>query len=108
MQNSLLEFIETAIQDLETGQANAEQLTHQCERLSQDLEEVENQYAFGPEEEDELRLALLHSVRLYQHSLDLLKRCLLNPDAELLERARSTAEEASFQLDEIEAASESP
>lgn len=105
MPNALLDFIETAILDLENGRADAIRLNRDLDGLGQELEMVESQYAFAPEEEEELRLALLHSVRLYQHCLDLLRRCLEFPHPDLLERARAAAEEASLHLEEVEEAS---
>ena len=106
MPNALLDFINTAIGDLENGQADAVQLKRDLDGLDQELEGVENQYAFAPEEEEALRLALLHSVRLYQHCLDLLRRYLEFPHPDLLERARAAAEEASLHLEEVEEASQ--
>ena len=106
MPNALLHFIETSIQDLENGRADTVQLIRDLESLGLELEAVENQYASAPEEEEELRLALLHVVRLYQHCLDLLSRCLEFPRPELLERARAVAEEASLCLEDVEEASQ--
>jgi len=106
MPNALLDFIQAAIQDLENGRTNAVQLIRDLDGLGQELEAVESQYVFAPEAEEELRLALLHSVRLYQHSLDLIRRCLEFPSPGLLERARAAAEEASLHLEEVEEASQ--
>ena len=106
MPNALLDFIKTSIQNLENGRPDTLQLIRDLDDLGQQLEAVENQYAFAPEEEEELRLALLHSVRLYQHCLDLLRRYLEFPRPEFLERARAAAEEASLHLEEVEEASQ--
>ncbi|MBX3168845.1 MAG: hypothetical protein KF760_15625 [Candidatus Eremiobacteraeota bacterium] len=96
-------FIETTIQALQAGTADAEALVLSLSQLNEQLEEVETQYSTAPEEEEELRLALLQVVRLYQLSLDLLSRYLELPDPNLLERARQTAREATARLDEMEA-----
>ena len=96
------EFIVTTVQALQSGQFDAQALTRALDQLSESLEAVENQYETAPEVEEELRRALLQSLRLYQLSLDLLRDCLTTPDPERLERALASAEEAELQLDEIE------
>jgi hypothetical protein len=96
------EFIVATVQALQSGQYDAPGLTRALDQLSQSLESVENRYQSAPEEEEDLRRALLQSLRLYQLSLDLLRDCLVTPDPERLERALSSAREAELQLDEIE------
>ena len=96
------QFIEATIQELQTGTHDPAALTRSLAQLSDELEAVESQYTTAPEEEEELRLALLQGVRLYQLSLDLLGRYLETPQPDLLERARRAAEEASLQMDELE------
>jgi len=95
-------FIEATIQELRTGTHDPEALTRWLAQLSDELEAVESQYTTAPEEEEEVRLALLQGVRLYQLSLDLIGRYLQNPQPELLERVRQAAAEATLLMDELE------
>ncbi|ODT63217.1 hypothetical protein ABS71_14560 [bacterium SCN 62-11] len=94
-------FIESTIQALRNGTANPRTLAGDLRQLGEQLEAVEAQYETAPEEEEELRLALLQAVRHYQLSLDLLGRYLENPEPELLERAQEAAVEATLQLDDL-------
>ncbi len=96
-------FIEATIQALQAGSADGQALSLSLTQLHEQLEGVETQYSTAPEEEEDLRLGLLHAVRLYQLSLDLLGRYLESPDPELLERAGEAAQQATLQLDEVEA-----
>ena len=95
-------FIEATIQALQTGKFDPEAVSRSLNQLSDELEAVESQYSTAPEEEEELRVALLQGIRLYQLCLDLLGRYLQQPQPEFLERARQAAREAELQMDEIE------
>lgn len=95
-------FIEATIQALQSGKFDAEAVSLSLNQLSDQLEAVESQYSMAPEEEEDLRVALLQAIRLYQLSLDLLGRYLQQPQPEFLERARQAARQANLQLDEIE------
>lgn len=96
------DFIQATVRALRAGQADLPALAAGLDQLSQDLEVVESQYAVGPEQEEDLRLALLQSLRLYQLSLELLRDCLEHPRPELLDRALASAHEAELRLQEIE------
>ena len=96
------DFIEETIQALQTGRYDPEALSDSLNQLNDELERVESQYTTAPEQEEELRLALLQGIRLYQLCLDLLGRYLQHPQQELLERAGQAAQEASMQMDRIE------
>lgn len=99
---TMRDFIEATVRALQNGQPDLPALAAGLEQLSQDLEAIESQYAVGPEQEEDLRLALLQSLRLYQLSLELLRDCLEHPRPELLERALASAQEAELRLEEVE------
>lgn len=95
-------FIEATIQALQSDKFDAEAVSRSLNQLSDQLEAVESQYSVAPDEEEDLRVALLQAIRLYQLSLDLLGRYLQQSQPEFLERARQAARQANLQLDEIE------
>lgn len=97
------QFVEATIQALQNGTADPQRLSLDLHQLSEQLEAVEGQYETAPEGEEELRQSLLHGVRLYQHSLDLLGRYLQHPDPDLLTRAGQAVQEASQQLADLAA-----